>query len=94
MQSEIEELRELIDRLRADHSATNAALLAIFSAIPDVYREKVLQEMAHLHVQRERFVEQLTNARQQVAAERITAAQERMWKVLQEAHMRAQKPKG
>lgn len=94
MNNELTELREVIDRLRADHSATNAALLALFSAIPDLYREKVLEEMTHLHVQRERFVEQLPTAAQQVAAERITQAQERMWKVLQEAHLRAQKPQG
>lgn len=94
MQNEIKEIRELIDRLRADLSATDAALLAVFSAIPDVYRDKVLRDMLDQHLQREQFVEQIPNAQMQVAAERITRAQERMWKVLQETHLRLAQPKG
>ena len=92
MQNDIKELRELIDRLRADLAATDAALLSVFASIPDVYREKVLEDMAHQHVQREQFVEQLPNAQMQAVAERITKSQERMWGVLQEAHLRAKKP--
>lgn len=94
MREELEHLRELIDRQRADLAATNTALLAVFSAIPHVYRGKVLEELAHLQVHREQLAEQIPNPEMQVAAERINQAQERLWKVLQEADKRAEQSNG
>lgn len=92
--TEIDEMRESIKKLRADLSATNAVLLAVFEAIPPVYQEKAMTQLAVLMNQREHVAEQLPDPTMQVEAERIEAATQRLWNELEQANRRAVKRDG
>jgi len=89
MNEELQELREHIKRLRADLSATNTLLLAIYEAIPVVYQEKVLPVLAAKMAEREQLAGKAVPPEAQAAMERVETAVERLWDEAQAAHRRS-----
>ena len=82
----LEEAREHIKHLRSDLSATNSALFALFDSMSKQQQKEVMDSMLRQMTLRQKLFETLTDPTTQVAAERIEAATERMWKALQDAH--------
>lgn len=94
---EIKDIKAYCERLRADLSATNTLLLALFEAIPVVYQEKVLPVLAATMAQREQIAGRELPPEVEAAMERVETAVERLWKEAQAAHRRsvqAMKPPG
>lgn len=89
MNEELQELREHIKRLRADLSATNTLLLAIYEAIPVAYQEKVLPVLAAKMAEREQLAGKVVPPEATAAMERVETAVERLWDEAQAAHRRS-----
>lgn len=97
MSDDIKDLRESMKRLRADLSATNTLLLALYEAIPVPFQERVLPVLAAKMAEREQIAGREQPPEVEEAMELIERAVERLWKEAQAAHRRsvlAMKPPG
>jgi hypothetical protein len=81
-EEEIADIKAYCERLRADLSATNAALFSLFAAIPGVYRDRVLEQLAKNSAQRAEFVDGLQDPRAPKALQQIHQAEERVYQEL------------
>lgn len=77
-EQEIADIKAYCERLRADLAATNSALFALFAAIPDVYRDKVLEQFAKRSVQRSSYVDAIKDPAAEQALARMEAADQRV----------------
>lgn len=82
-QTDIEDIKAYCERLRLDLASTNAALFAVFAAIPSVYRDRALQRLAAHSVQRAELVAEQQDPAQEAALARLEAAEERLYRELQ-----------
>ncbi|MDA8522328.1 hypothetical protein [Acidovorax sp. NCPPB 4044] len=80
---DIEEIKRYCERLRADLSATNAALFSVFGSIPEVYRDRVLKQFAKQSVEREEFFARRQDPLEEQALELMQAAERRIYEALQ-----------
>ncbi|RYF02355.1 MAG: hypothetical protein EOO32_00085 [Comamonadaceae bacterium] len=80
---DIEDIKKYCERLRADLAATNAALFSVFASIPEVYRDRVLEELAKRSVQREEFVARLRDPAAEQALEQIQKSEQLIYEEMQ-----------
>lgn len=83
----ISDLAEKLDRLRADLSATNAALAAISTVLTQQQRQQVLQALATVSAKRQDLYEQLPIAaeKQQRSVRMFQEAEAQVHQLLQNA---------
>ena len=82
-EKDVADIKVFCERLRADLSATNSALLALFASVPGVYRERMLEQLARRSVQRSEYAEKLQDPAVERALEQMEAADQRVYKELQ-----------
>ncbi len=82
-EKDIADIKAFCERLRADLSATNSALFALFASVPGVYRDRVLEQLAKRSVQRSEYAEKLQDPAVERALEQMEAADQRVYKELQ-----------
>ena len=87
MTTNIKELAEKLDRLRADLAATNQALAATMTVLTPEQRQGMLTALAHASAQKQSFYEKLPISEEgmRAATRLMQAAEERLYKMLQAA---------
>ena len=83
LKKELAGLKTYCEKLRADLSATNAALIAVFAAIPELYRDRVLEQLARRSVQRDEYAAQPIDPVAEQVLPLMAASEDRIYRELQ-----------
>lgn len=89
----INDLAARLDQLRADHSATNQALMAILQTMAPQQQDAVLARFAALSAEKQQTYEQIPLQKVQTQAAQMQAAESRLYQGLQGA-VRLSRPAG
>lgn len=89
-EKDIADIKAYCERLRADLSATNSALFALFAAVPHVYRDRALEQLAKRSVQRSEYAEKLKDPAVEQALQQMEEADQRVYKELQRVNAERQ----
>ena len=92
-EEEIADIKAYCERLRADLSATNTLLLALYESMPVAQQEKVLPKLAAKLAEREQLAGRQLPPEVERAMERIESAVERLWNDVEATHRRSRAAK-
>ena len=92
-EEEIADIKAYCERLRADLSATNTLLLALYESMPVDQQEKVLPKLAAKLAEREQLAGRQLPPEVERAMERIESAVERLWNDVEATHRRSRAAK-
>ena len=83
LKKELADIKAYCEKLRSDLSATNAALIAVFAAIPELYRDRVLEQLARRSVQRDEYAAQPIDPVAEQVLPLMAASEDRIYRELQ-----------
>ncbi|MBS3998228.1 MAG: hypothetical protein KGZ67_13025 [Hydrogenophaga sp.] len=85
MNEDMQRLRESMDRLRCDLSATNQALCAMAAAMPPEQLQDVLTKMAKASAAKQATFEQIPTPTMRAAVKQMLESEDRLYQLLQGA---------
>lgn len=84
--TELMHLQHTVEQLRADLTATHAALAAVLTSLPTPQQRQALNALAQGCIQQERQAALASTPEAKRAAQQVMVATERLFEALQHAH--------